>query len=112
MPLLSVPDHTFTAEVLESETPVLVDFTAAWCPPCRAMNPILDEIASSRDDLRIVKLDVDDNQSVAAQYGVMSMPTFMLFNHGAPVQTLVGSRPRKRLELELEQALVQEPAGR
>jgi thioredoxin 1 len=108
----AVTDATFTAEVLESEKPVLVDFTAAWCPPCRAMNPILDEIAASRDDLRIVKLDVDDNQSVAAQYGVLSMPTFMLFNHGAPIQTLVGSRPRKRLESELEQALVQEPAGR
>jgi thioredoxin 1 len=108
----SVTDATFAAEVLESDKPVLVDFTAAWCPPCRAMNPILDEIAASRDDLRIVKLDVDDNQSVAAQYSVLSMPTFMLFRNGQPIQTLVGSRPRKRLELELEQALVQEPAGR
>ena len=75
----AVTDATFTAEVLESDKPVLVDFTAAWCPPCRAMNPILDEIAADRDDLRIVKLDVDDNQAIAAQYGVMSMPTFMLF---------------------------------
>jgi thioredoxin 1 len=108
----SVTDATFTAEVLESDKPVLVDFTAAWCPPCRAMSPILDEIAASRDDLRIVKLDVDDNQSVAAQYSVLSMPTFMLFENGQPIQTLVGSRPRKRLESELEQALVQEPAGR
>ena len=78
----SVTDATFTAEVLESDKPVLVDFTAAWCPPCRAMNPILDEIAASRDDLRIVKLDVDDNQTVAAQYSVLSMPTFMLFENG------------------------------
>ena len=108
----SVTDATFTAEVLESDKPVLVDFTAAWCPPCRAMNPILDEIAADRDDLRIVSLDVDDNQVVAAQYSVLSMPTFMLFQNGQPIQTLVGSRPRKRLELELEQALVQEPAGR
>jgi len=108
----SVTDATFTAEVLESDKPVLVDFTAAWCPPCRAMNPIIEEIADSRDDLRIVKLDVDDNQVVAAQYSVLSMPTFMLFQNGQPIQTLVGSRPRKRLELELEQALVQEPAGR
>ena len=64
--LHAVTDDTFTAEVLESEKPVLVDFTAAWCPPCRAMNPILDEIAAERDDLRIVSVDVDDNQDVAA----------------------------------------------
>jgi thioredoxin 1 len=112
MSLHAVTSSNFTAEVIESDKPVLVDFTAAWCPPCRAMNPILDEIAADRDDLRIVKLDVDDNQVVAAQYSVLSMPTFMLFQNGQPIQTLVGSRPRKRLELELEQALVQEPAGR
>ncbi len=112
MPLSYVTDASFTADVLESDKPVLVDFTAAWCPPCRAMNPILDEVAASRDDLTIVKLDVDDNQEIAARYGVMSMPTFMLFSGGTPVQTLVGSRPRKRLESELEQALAQQPAGR
>jgi thioredoxin 1 len=109
---MHVTDATFTAEVLESELPVLVDFTAAWCPPCRAMNPVLDAIAADRDDVRIVKLDVDDNQETAVRYGVLSMPTFMLFRDGAPVQTLVGARPRRRLESELEQALVQEPAGR
>jgi len=108
---MHVTDATFTAEVLESELPVLVDFTAAWCPPCRAMNPVLDAIAADRDDIRIVKLDVDDNQETAVRYGVLSMPTFMLFRDGAPVQTLVGARPRRRLESELEQALVQEPAG-
>ena len=112
MSLHAVTSDNFTAEVLEAEKPVLVDFTAAWCPPCRAMNPILDEIAADRDDLRIVKLDVDDPQELASQWGVMGMPTFLLFRSGAPIQQLVGSRPRKRLELELEQALVQEPAGR
>ncbi len=108
----AVTDSTFTAEVLESEQPVLVDFTADWCPPCRVMHPILDEIDASRDDLRIVSVDVDTEKETAARYGVMSMPTFMLFRNGAPVQTIVGARPRKRLESELEQALAQEPAGR
>ena len=63
------------------------------------MGPILDDVAADRDDLKIVKLDVDDNQATAVRYGVLSMPTFMLFRDGAPIQTLVGARPRKRLEL-------------
>jgi thioredoxin 1 len=112
MSLPAVTENTFTAEVLESEKPVLVDFWAAWCPPCRVMHPILDEVAASRDDLKIVSVDVDTEQELASRYGVLGMPTFMLFENGAPIQTLVGSRPRKRLELELEQALVKEPAGR
>jgi len=112
MSLHAVTSDNFTAEVLESEKPVLVDFTAAWCPPCRAMNPILDQMATERDDIKIVSVDVDDQQELASQWGVMGMPTFLLFRSGAPIQQLVGSRPRKRLELELEQALVQEPAGR
>src|SRR3954463_7514776 len=103
---------TFTTEVIESDKPVLVDFTAAWCPPCRAMNPILDQMAAERDDIKIVSVDVDSEQELASQWGVMGMPTFLLFQNGRPVQQLVGSRPRKRLESELEQALVQEPAGR
>jgi thioredoxin 1 len=112
MALNPVTEHTFTAEVLESEQPVLVDFTAAWCPPCRVMNPILEELAADRDDLKIVSVDVDTEQSLAVQYGVLGMPTFMLFRNGAPIQSLVGARPRKRLELELQQALVEQPAGR
>jgi thioredoxin 1 len=112
MSLHAVTENTFTTEVLESEKPVLVDFWAAWCGPCRVMHPILDEIQASRDDLKIVSVDVDTEQELASRWGVMGMPTFMLFENGAPIQTLVGSRPRKRLELELEQALVQQPAGR
>jgi thioredoxin 1 len=100
-----ISDAAFTAEVLESDKPVLVDFTAAWCPPCRVMNPILAELAADRDDLRVVSVDTDDNQETAARYGVLGMPTFMLFRNGAPVLTLVGARPRKRLEAELESAL-------
>ena len=101
----AITDDAFAAEVLESDKPVLVDFTAAWCPPCRVMNPILAELADERDDLRVVSLDVDDNQETAARYGVLSMPTFMLFRAGEPVLSLVGSRPRKRLEAELAAAL-------
>src|SRR4051794_36179191 len=112
MSLHAVTSSTFTTEVIEPDKPVLVDFTAAWCPPCRAMNPILDQLAAERDDLRIVSVDVDSEQELASQWGVMSMPTFLLFHNGRPIQQLVGSRPRKRLESELEQALVQEPAGR
>jgi thioredoxin 1 len=103
--LSTTTDDAFTAAVLESEKPVLVDFTAAWCGPCRVMNPILADLAAERDDIDVVKLDVDDNQETAARYGVLGMPTFMLFRDGAPVLTLVGSRPRKRLETELAAVL-------
>jgi thioredoxin 1 len=103
--LPAISDDAFTAEVLESDIPVLVDFTAAWCPPCRVMKPILSELDAERDDLRVVSLDVDENQVTAARYGVLSMPTFMLFRGGEPVLTLVGSRPRRRLDSELAEVL-------
>jgi thioredoxin 1 len=105
MDLKTVTDDSFTAEVLESDAPVLVDFWAAWCGPCRVMNPILADLAADRDDLRVVKLDTEANQEIAARYSVLAMPTFMLFRNGEPVLTLVGSRPRKRLDAELSAAL-------
>ena len=102
MTAITVTDDSFQAEVLESERPVIVDFWAAWCGPCRVMSPILEELAQERDDLRVVKVDVDHNQRVAAQYGVLSMPTFMVFRDGAPVGQIVGSRPKKRLIADQE----------
>jgi thioredoxin 1 len=102
-----VTTDTFQAEVLEADRPVLVDFTAAWCPPCRVMKPILDELAAEQPDLKFVQLDTDSDQQVAAEYGVLSMPTFMLFRHGQVVQRLVGSRPKTRLRAELGEVLDQ-----
>ena len=101
----TVTDQDFQATVLESDKPVVVDFTAAWCAPCRVMGPVLEELAAEREDLRFVKIDVDANQGTAARYGVMSMPTFMVFDGGDPVLTLVGSRPKRRLAEELGAAV-------
>jgi thioredoxin 1 len=101
----SVTDATFTAEVLESDKPVLVDFTAAWCPPCRVMKPVLAELAAEREDVKVVQLDVDADQRTAAEYGVLSMPTFILFRDGREVKRLIGARPRRRLEAELAEVL-------
>jgi len=103
--ITEVNDVNFQAEVLESDTPVLVDFWAPWCGPCRLVAPVLEEIASQRDDLRIVKLNVDDNQQTAATYGIMAIPTMMLFRNGQPAHRIQGALPKKRLEAELEPAL-------
>ena len=104
--LTNVSDDNFQAEVLENEQPVLVDFWAPWCGPCRVVAPVLEEIAAEQaDKLRVVKLNVDDNQRTAAQYGVMSIPTMILFKHGQPAKTIVGAYPKRKLEAELEPAL-------
>ena len=103
--LTDVTDNNFQAEVLESEKPVLVDFWAAWCGPCRVVAPVLEEIASERDDLRIVKLDVDANQQTAANYEVLSIPTMILFKNGQVAKKIIGAYPKKKLEAELEPVL-------
>ena len=100
-----VTDVNFQAEVLESAEPVLVDFWAPWCGPCRIVQPHLEELAGERDDLRVVKLNVDDNPQTAASYNVMSIPTMLLFKNGQVAHQIIGALPKHRLVQELEPAL-------
>ncbi|AXI78667.1 thioredoxin [Peterkaempfera bronchialis] len=98
----TVTDADFAAEVLAAERPVLVEFTAAWCGPCRMLAPVLAEIAREEAGrLRVAVLDVDANPETTATYGVLSMPTLMVFRGGEPVRSLVGARPKRRLLQEI-----------
>jgi thioredoxin 1 len=103
--ITEVSDSNFQAEVLESETPTLVDFWAPWCGPCRLVSPILEEIDAEREDVRVVKMNVDDNQQTAAAFGILAIPTMILFRNGAEAKRIQGAMPRKRIEAELQPAL-------
>ena len=103
--ITEVTDNNFQAEVLEADGPVLVDFWAPWCGPCRVVAPVLEEIAAERSDLKIVKLNVDENQQTAMAYEVLSIPTMILFKNGQVAKKVVGAYPKRRLEAELEPAL-------
>jgi thioredoxin 1 len=103
--LTEVTDNNFAAEVLESGQPVLVDFWAPWCGPCRIIAPHLEELDNDRDDLTVVKMNVDENPQTAAKYGIMSIPTLILFKNGQVAKQIVGALPKSRLQQELEPAL-------
>lgn len=97
-----VSDANFESEVLKSSVSVLVDFWAPWCGPCRTMAPVLDEIAEEYDGkLRVMKLNVDDNQASAAKYEVLSIPTIILFSSGEMKKRLIGAIPKKKLLEEI-----------
>src|SRR5579875_927357 len=100
-----VTDSDFGARVLESDRPAVVDFWAAWCPPCRAMKPVLDELAAEHQELAFFSLDADSNRQTVIEHGVLSMPTFLVFQGGAEILRLVGSRPKRRLAAELDDAV-------
>src|ERR671935_2630107 len=98
----AVTESTFDQEVLESETPVLVDFWAEWCGPCHAVSPILERIVDERnDDLKLVKVNIDEEQELARRYGIMSIPAMIIFRDGEPAAAAVGAMPKGALERAL-----------
>ncbi|MFC2020172.1 thioredoxin [Chloroflexota bacterium] len=98
-----VDDSTFEQTVLQAEKPVLVDFWATWCKPCLAVAPILDELAEEYSGkINFVKLDVDSNAKTATSYGIMSIPTLLIFKNGEPISHIVGARPKGELKKKLD----------
>ncbi|HET9655193.1 MAG TPA: thioredoxin [Kineosporiaceae bacterium] len=97
----AVTDDTFDAEVLKSDKPVVVDFWAPWCGPCRQVSPILDEIAAQHDEISVVKINSDENPKVTARYGVTALPTLVVYSGGEMVKAIIGAKPKPALLREL-----------
>ena len=103
---VEVNDSNFDQMVLQAKTPVLVDFWAAWCGPCRMVAPLVEELAGEYEGkVTMVKLNVDENPQIASQYGIMSIPTLLIFKDGAPVSNIVGFRPKAELQRSLDAVL-------
>ncbi len=102
----TVTDATFATEVLKSDKPVLVDFWAEWCAPCRKISPILEEIATEMADrIKVVKINADENPQTVRAYQVMSLPTLTIFRSGEPVKSVIGAKPKSELVRHIESAL-------
>ena len=97
----SVTDDQFPTEVLGADSPVLVDFWAEWCGPCKMVGPIVDEIADEQASIKVMKLNVDENPETARKYGVMSIPTLLVFKDGEPAKRIVGAKPKQALLTDL-----------
>ena len=97
MSVITLTKENFETEVLQSTQPVLVDFWASWCGPCRMLSPVVDEIASERTDIKVGKINVDEQPELAGQFGVMSIPTLMVFRDGAAASTSVGVVPKAKI---------------
>ncbi len=99
-------DANFDQEVLQSKTPVLVDFWASWCGPCRFVSPIVEELAKEyKGKLKVGKLNVDENQETAGKFGIMSIPTVMIFKNGNPVKTIIGAQGKEKYRKEIGEVL-------
>jgi len=106
MEIIQVSEANFKAEVLDASLPVLVDFGAVWCGPCKMLDPIVDQLAQDWDGrVKVVKLDIDENQELTIQYQVMGVPTLMLFVKGKPVQRVTGYLPKNKLVAKFESYL-------
>ena len=97
MSAISVNKNNFTQEVLNSDKPVLLDFWASWCGPCRMVSPIVDEIAAERSDIKVCKINVDEQPELAARFGVMSIPTLVVMKNGKVINQAVGARPKAQI---------------
>lgn len=97
MATVTVTDATFESEVINADKPVLVDFWAPWCAPCRMVGPVLEEIATENADVKIVKVNVDENQQYAGKLGVFNIPTMIIYKGGEPVDKLVGAMPKQQI---------------
>jgi len=97
MSVIHVTKENFQAEVLSSDKPVLLDFFATWCGPCRMVGPILDEIASQREDIKVCKINVDEEADLASQYRIMSIPTLMVVKNGEVVNKSMGAMPKAKI---------------
>ena len=98
MSVININKNNFQDEVMHSDKPVLLDFWASWCGPCRMVSPIVDEIAAERSDIKVGKINVDEQPELAAQFGVMSIPTLVVMKNGQIVNQAVGARPRSAIE--------------
>ena len=105
MSTVKVTDDSFTDDVLKSDKPVIVDFWAEWCGPCRMVSPILEELAGEHDEIVVAKLNVDENPSTAAQYGITSIPTMNVYSGGKVVKQIIGAKPKAALLADLSDYL-------
>ena len=105
MAVITITKENFEAEVLKSAQPVLLDFWAAWCGPCRMLSPIVDEVAEERTAVKVGKVNVDEQPDLAAEFGVMSIPTLIVFKNGEEIDRSVGALPKARLQALLEKHL-------